>query len=209
MAPYAGRVHIDLGSGDGRGPYHWASREPSRLFIASDANLSALTDIAWRAGRKTARGGISNLICIAEPLDLLAVALADVADRITVILPWGSLLRAVAAPEIESLRHLARLCLPKATIEIVLSYDEQRDVRQSAPLRVGGLDEEHMRTTLPCLYEQAGLLIVAAEQISQRELADCQTTWAKRLAFGRPRNVWRLRARYAGRGENGAGENLN
>jgi hypothetical protein len=102
------------------------------------------------------------------------VALAGVADRITAILPWGGLLRAVAAPEIESLRHIARLCLPKASIEIVLSHDEQRDVRQSAPLRVGGLDEEHMRTTLPRLYEQAGLLIVAAEQISQRELADCQ-----------------------------------
>jgi 16S rRNA (adenine(1408)-N(1))-methyltransferase len=136
------------------------------------------------------------------------VALAGVADRITIILPWGSLLRAVVAPEIGSLRHIARLCLPKASIEIVLSYDEQRDVRLSAPLGTGGLDEEHMRTTLPGLYGQAGLLIVAAEQISQRELADCQTTWARRLAFGRPRKVWRLRARYAGLADEGAGENL-
>jgi 16S rRNA (adenine(1408)-N(1))-methyltransferase len=131
-----------------------------------------------------------------------------VADRITVILPWGSLLRAVAVPEINSLRDIARLCLPKATIEIVLSYDEQRDARQKAPLGTGGLDEEHMRTTLPRLYGQAGLLIVAAEQISQRELADYHTTWAKRLAFGRPRNVWRLRARYAGLADDNAGENL-
>jgi 16S rRNA (adenine(1408)-N(1))-methyltransferase len=128
-----------------------------------------------------------------------------VADRITVILPWGSLLRAVAAPKIDSLRHIARLCLPEATIEIVLSYDEQRDARQKFPLGADGLDEEHIRTTLPRHYEQAGLPIVAAEQVSQRELADCQTTWAKRLAFGRRRNVWRLRARYAGPGEDGAG----
>jgi hypothetical protein len=131
-----------------------------------------------------------------------------VARRITVILPWGNLLRAVAVPELDSLRHIARLCLPKATIEIVLSYDEKRDARQRAPLGTGGLDEEHMKTTLPRLYGQAGLLIVAAEQISQRELADCQTTWAKRLASGRPRNVWRLRARYAGPGQNGISENL-
>jgi hypothetical protein len=34
-APYAGRGHIDLGSGDGRGPYHWASRVFS---VASLAN---------------------------------------------------------------------------------------------------------------------------------------------------------------------------
>lgn len=136
------------------------------------------------------------------------MTLAAVADRITIILPWGSLLRAVAVPEIAALRHIACLCLPKATIEIVLSYDEQRDARQRAPLRAGGLDEEHMRTTLPRLYEQAGILFVAAEKISQRELADWQTTWAKRLAFGRARNVWRLRARYAGLADEGVGENL-
>jgi 16S rRNA (adenine(1408)-N(1))-methyltransferase len=198
MAPYAGRVHIDLGSGDGRGPYHWAYREPSRLFIASDANASALTDIAWRAGRKAARGGISNLLCIAEPLDTLSTELRAVADRVTVILPWGSLLRAVALPEIASLRHIAHLCLPDANVEIVFSYDERRDARERTSLPAAGLDEDHM-ATLPALYEQAGLLIASAERFSQGELAAYHSTWAKRLAFGRPRNVWRVRARYAGR----------
>ena len=197
MAPYGGRVHIDLGTGDGRGPYHWASREPSRLFIAADANPSALAETAWRAGRKTVRGGISNLICIAEPLATLATELTAAADRITVILPWGSLFRAVAAPELVSLRHIAQLCLSGANVEIVLSYDEQRDARERASLPAGGLSEEHI-ATLPGLYQQAGLQIVGADRFSQRELADYQTTWGKRLAFGRPRKVWRLRARYAG-----------
>src|SRR5215470_5134087 len=130
MAPYAGRVHIDLGSGDGTGPYRWASHEPSRLFIASDANPDALSEIAWRAGRKPARGGVPNLICIAEPLETLATELGAVADRVTIILPWGSLLRAVAAPELLSLRYIASLCILEASVEIVLSYDEQRDARQ-------------------------------------------------------------------------------
>jgi 16S rRNA (adenine(1408)-N(1))-methyltransferase len=183
-----------LGSGDGRGPYHWASREPSRLFIASDANASALTGIAWKTGRKPARGGIENLICIAEPLDVLAAELACVADCITVILPWGSLLRAVAVPEIDALRQIAHLCLPHATVEIVFSYDEQRDARQGAPLGTTALEEKHVHATLPRLYEQAGLRMTSANRISQKELAQYQTTWAKRLAFGRPREVWRLLA---------------
>lgn len=196
MASYAGRVHIDLGSGDGRGPYRWASREPSRLFIASDSNAAALTEIAWRAGRKPERGGIPNLICIAEPLDALATELAAVADRITIILPWGSLLRAVAAPEVVSLRNIGRLCLAGADLEIVFSYDAQRDARQVIPLAAGALDEEHI-ATLPRLYEQAALQILAADRLPQKELAAYQTTWAKRIAFGRPRKIWRLRARYA------------
>ena len=124
-------VHIDLGSGDGRGPYRWASRGPKRLFIASDANPSLLLQTAWKAGCKPRRGGISNLICIAEPMDVLAPELGAVADRVTVILPWGSLLRSVAAPDIDSLRHIAGLSVPGAAIEIVFSYDKERDARAS------------------------------------------------------------------------------
>lgn len=193
MAPYQGRVHLDLGSGDARGPYRWALHEPSRLFIASDANASALAEIAWRAERKPARGGVSNLRCIAEPLDVLAAELGAVADRITVILPWGSLLRVVAAPDIDSLQHIAQLCLPNAGIEIVFSYDQQHDAREGAPLGAAALDEEHIAATLPGLYEKAGLCIVASERVPQHELAAYETTWAKRLAFGRPREVWRIR----------------
>jgi 16S rRNA (adenine(1408)-N(1))-methyltransferase len=167
------------------------------LFIASDANPDALSEIAWRAGRKPARGGVPNLICIAEPLDTLATELAAVADRITIILPWGSLLRAVAAPELVSLRHIASLCRLDANVEIVLSYDEQRDARQGILSPAGAIDERHI-ATLPSLYREAGFQIMSTDRISQRELADYQTTWAKRLAFGRPRKVWRLRATYDG-----------
>ena len=197
MAPYRGRVHIDLGSGDGRGPYRWASREPSRLFIASDTNPAGLMEIAWKAGRKAERGGVPNLICIAEPLDALAAELTAVADRITVILPWSNLLRAVGLPELLSLRNIAHLCLPDANLDIVFSYDAQRDARQAIPLTADAFDEEHI-ATLPRLYQQAGFQVVGADQLPQTELAGCQTTWAKRLAFGRPRKIWRLRARYAG-----------
>jgi len=169
-------------------------REPSRLFIASDANPDALIETAWRAGRKLARGGVSNLICIAEPLNVLAAELGDVADRVTVILPWGNLLRAVVEPEIESLRDIAYLCVPGAAVEIVFSYDQQQDARKGSSLTSGSLTEEHLATTLPKAYEQAGLRIGEVKKVSQQELAAYETTWAKRLAFGRAREVWRLLA---------------
>jgi 16S rRNA (adenine(1408)-N(1))-methyltransferase len=155
-----------------------------------------LAEIAWRAGRKSARGGVSNLICIAEPLDSLAAELSAVADRITVILPWGSLFRAVAIPEMDSLCQIAHLALPGAEVEIVVSYDQQ-DADQGVLLPGGGFDEAHI-ATLPQLYQQAGLNVVTVERLAPNELAAYQTTWAKRLAFGRPRKVWRLRATYAG-----------
>jgi len=68
--------------------------------------------------------------------------------------------------------------------------------RESAPLGVSALDERHILTTVPHLYERAGLPIVLVERLPQKELGTYETTWAKRLAFGRSREVWRVRAKY-------------
>jgi 16S rRNA (adenine(1408)-N(1))-methyltransferase len=169
-------------------------RDASRLFIATDANAEGLLEAAWKAARKPTRGGIPNLICIAEPLYILAKELGNVAERVTVILPWGSLLRAVAAPEVASLWQIASLCSAGASVEIVFSYDPQRDAEEGARLGIGQLSAEYMYSTLPEPYQQAGLHIVSAEKIPQQELPMYETTWAKRLASGRSRDVWRLRA---------------
>jgi len=127
---------------------------------------------------------------------VLAGELTAAADRITIILPWGSLLRGVATPEMDSLREIAHLCRPDASIEIVVSYDAP-EAQQGVLAHTGTLNDEHI-ANLTGFYEQAGLQIVAAERLPQRELAGDLTTWSRRLAFGQPREVWRLRARRPG-----------
>jgi 16S rRNA (adenine(1408)-N(1))-methyltransferase len=162
------------------------------MFLASDANPDALLETASRAGRKPARGGIGNLICIAEPVDVLARELAGIATFVTVILPWGSLLRGLVLPEIDSLRQLQRLCVPGACVEIVFSYDPARDAGSGS---LGGLihvDELHVHDVLKSAYEAVGFHWISAERIRQVELVRYESSWAKRLAFGRPREVWQL-----------------
>lgn len=164
------------------------------MFIASDANAEGLLETAWKAARKQARGGIPNLLCIAEPFDVLARELGSIADHLTVILPWGSLLRAVAVPEPDSLLQIANLCAPSAKIEIVLSFDPERDGQEGARLGLSHLNHTHITSTLPKLYEQAGLRILSADKFPQQELAKYATTWAMRLATGRSRDTWKIRA---------------
>ena len=170
-------------------------RDAGRLFIATDANPDALLDTAWKAARKPSRGGIPNLICVSEPLEVLAKELSNIADCLTVILPWGSLLRAVLAPEIASLHQIASLCSDAAGVEIVFSCDPRQDAQERARLGIVQIEQRIISSTLPELYQQAGLAVLKAEKISQQELAIYETTWAKRLATGRPRDIWRLRAR--------------
>ena len=125
---------------------------------------------------------------------MLARELGAVADHVTAILPWGSLFRSVVTPETESLQQIAALCLPDASVEIVFSYEEQRDAHFALRSGIPALNEEHIFQVLPFAYQGAGLPITTVERISQEELAAYETTWAKRLAFGRPRRVWRVRA---------------
>jgi 16S rRNA (adenine(1408)-N(1))-methyltransferase len=191
-------VHLDLGSGDGRGPYTWARQAPHRLFLATDANADSLAETAYRASCKPARGGVSNLICIAEPFDVIASELAGIANRVSVILPWGSLLRGLVAPEVAALEDLRRVCSPDADLELVFSYDPKRNAGEKGPLGAVGVEEFHVRNVLRQAYRSVGLPTTSIETINAHELRKYPTTWAKRLGFGRERQVWRIRATVMG-----------
>jgi hypothetical protein len=88
-----------------------------------------------------------------------------------VLLPWGSLLRAVAGGEPEGLRRLRGLCAPGAEIEIVVS---EADLDGAGP------------GALAAGYAETGLA-VTARRATADEVAALGTTWAKRLARSNPR----------------------
>jgi 16S rRNA (adenine(1408)-N(1))-methyltransferase len=169
------------------------------LHVAVDANAGGLLSAASKAARKPARGGVPNLICLAERAETLADELGAVASRMTVILPWSSLLRTVAMPDTDSLRKLSAVCLSGASFEIVFSYDGSRDAGRNAPLAFAAIDEYHV-SSLAVLYQEAGLNVDGIQRISLDELKEYDTTWANRLGFGCPREVWRIRGRKAAPG---------
>jgi len=104
-------------------------------------------------------------------------ALRGLADRLTVLLPWGSLLRAVALGEADGLGRLRALCAPGAKVDVVF----------------GACDlSEPSAQALVARYGAAGLA-VSAREASAAEVEALGTTWAKRLARSDPtRRFWRL-----------------
>jgi 16S rRNA (adenine(1408)-N(1))-methyltransferase len=184
---------VDLGSGDGRGPYRWASKSPQWFFLATDFNADGLRESAFRASRKPSRGGVSNLLCIAADLPELAREMPGFANRVTSILPWGSLLRALVLPETESLKHLFTLCAPNCEVEVVFSCEPRRDAAELRRLGLADLDDNHVRHVMAPAYEAAGFLLSAAVRITSADLRQYQTTWAARLSSGHDRTAWRVR----------------
>lgn len=160
--------------------YRAARACPSRLFIGVDANGAALAERSRRAAAKPSRGGAPNALFVRASVDALPEELAGLASRVTVLFPWGSLLRAVVAPEGAVLEGLAAIGRPGARIEIVFAAMLERERAAAAASGIPPLDEAHL-ARLPRAYAEAGF-DVAVRPSPREEIAERGTTWAKRLA---------------------------
>jgi 16S rRNA (adenine(1408)-N(1))-methyltransferase len=189
-APGCAEVAIDLGTGDGAYVVRTARAAPRRFVIGVDANADNLAEASRKAAGKPARGGLANALFVHASVEALPDELAGIAGHVTVLFPWGSLLRAVAGPDPAVLAGIRRLCRAGASLEVTLGYDavDAKGTAGLAPLSRERLDDD----VLPA-YREAGFAGAAAP-LGAGELRRCGTTWAARLAFGHERRFWRLRA---------------
>jgi 16S rRNA (adenine(1408)-N(1))-methyltransferase len=158
--------------------------------VGLDASVPGLRDISTRA----ARAGLTNLIYVRASIEDLPAELTGVADQVTVVLPWGSLLAAFARPVVPLLRNVRRLCAPEATLTVVLGVDPQRDRAEIQRLGLPVLDEAHFAGALAAGYAEAGFSVTSVRALTSEDLACRASSWAKRLAFGRPRPVFQIDA---------------
>jgi 16S rRNA (adenine(1408)-N(1))-methyltransferase len=161
-----------------------ARAKPERLFVAIDPAWQAMSEASRAALRPPAKGGAPNAMFVTGALESLPSDLAGAADEVRVILPWGSLLRAVWQPEVDGLRAMRQLCQPSARLEVVVAIVAGRD---------GDLCAEPS-ASLVGTYQDAGFEVHNISKMTGSELRSLGTTWAKKLA-GRPgQRAWRIRA---------------
>jgi 16S rRNA (adenine(1408)-N(1))-methyltransferase len=134
-------------------------------------------------------------VYVRAAVEALPPELAGVADRVTVILPWGSLLAAVAGPRVPLLRQVRALCQPAATLTVVLAVDPARDAAEARRLDLPPLDESHLRGAVAEGYAAAGLAVASVRSLSAGRLGRWPSSWARRLAHGQGRVVFEIEAR--------------
>jgi 16S rRNA (adenine(1408)-N(1))-methyltransferase len=135
----AGKVIVDVGTGDARAAYRTARAHPDRLVIGVDPAWQRMVETATRAARKPAKGGAANLLLVCASAESLPAALHGIADEVLVALPWGKLLRGVVLGDADvctGLRTLARGC--GATLEVTVGTSIWRD---PVPLDIRDLPE--------------------------------------------------------------------
>ncbi len=162
-------VLIDVGTGDGRYVLHVARTSPTWFAVGVDACRDNL--------RKASRKAPSNALALPkEELD-------GMASKVTINFPWGSLLTGLLNGEPVLLEGLLAISRPGATLEVRLNAGALAEAGYT--LESG---TERIRQALhEGGFEVAGDLL----RLDARELRQCPTTWAKRLAYGRdPRAVY-------------------
>ena len=182
-------MHVDFGTGDGAFVRALAARHPDLLVIGVDAAADGLRAAARRVAAKPARGGLPNAMFGRLSLTDAPGELVGLADGLSVLLPWGSLLRAVARPEPAALCALRALCRPGAAVQIVFGYGAEADAAAMQALELPPLDGRGAATTgaLEASYRAAGFSVSAC-LATRDDVRALPTTWAKRLAFsGRER----------------------
>lgn len=191
-------MHVDFGTGDGAFVRATAAAAPDCLVIGVDAAVDALRPTARKAAGKPAKGGLPNALFGRLSLEDAPGQLAGLADALTVLLPWGGLLRALARPDGAALARLRGLCKPGAALHIVFGYGPETE---SGPMRALGLpplDAPGALSDLQRGYADAGLAI-AARYTDVAAVRALPTTWAKRLAFSsHERRFVELRGRCPG-----------
>ena len=140
------------------------------------------------------RAGLGNVIYVRASVEDLPAELVGLADRVTVILPWGSLLAAVACPIVPLLHSVRRLCVSGAALTVVLGVDPERDRAEVLRLRLPALDGAHFDGALAEGYLAAGFSVTSVRALTAEQLARWPSSWSKRLAFGRPRPVFQIEA---------------
>ncbi len=193
----AARVVVDVGTGDARAAWRLARAEPDTLVIGLDPAWQRMTDTAARARRKPAKGGAPNLVLVNTAVEAAPPALDGVADAVTVLMPWGGLLRGVvtAAPEVcGGLRRLARTA---ATLEIVIGTSIWRP---PVPAELADLPELTPSALAPhgelaARWAATGWAVDGAIVTTSIDENAPVTSWARRLGSSAPEPLLVVRAR--------------
>jgi 16S rRNA (adenine(1408)-N(1))-methyltransferase len=185
------RAVIDVGTGNGRPILLRAAAEPTTLALGIDADAAAMAEASRRAARSPTKGGLPNALFLVAAVETLPEPLGHRFDEVTVLFPWGSLLRGIVAAEPALLGGLVDLLTADGRLTIMLSLTEHDAGLGGVPT---SLDRDALGP-LTSAAAAAGLDVVGCRLATRDEVLATGSSWSKRIRAGTPaRPAWLVRA---------------
>ncbi|MBR2283239.1 MAG: 16S rRNA (adenine(1408)-N(1))-methyltransferase NpmA [Ruminococcus sp.] len=183
-------VCVDIGTGDGKRIYRIAAKSPERLYIGIDPVRENMQETARKKSRKPAKGGIANLLLVVGAVEELPEELYGVAGEVTVFFPWGSLLECIVKPVGESMEQIRRIARNDADFTFVTTYSTSYESAEIDRRQLPDISIEYLRTEYSQRLSGLGFEVSSVRQLTQSEVMDIGSQWAKRLAGGRKRDYF-------------------
>lgn len=179
---------IDLGTGDGRFVFKGALENEDYFYIGVDPSEKQLR----KYSKKSVRKKLPNVIFCLGSIEILPRELINKADNLVVNLPWGSLLQNIVLPSQETCRKLHKLLKTGGELEIVFGYHQEFEPAEVERLELPSLSKEYIKASIIPVFEKHGFKLMELKRINKKQLKKLETTWSKKLAFGKMRKIFKL-----------------
>ena len=148
--------------------------------------------------RDSVRKKLKNVLFVVESAENLPMELEGRADVVNVILPWGSLLNYVANCDAVVIEGIKTMLKPdereaegkKGRLNLLFGYAEKSEPTETDRLNLERLDERYLKEVLIPSYEKLGLSCTLFEGLSLSKLREFETSWSKKLSFGKDRPLY-------------------
>jgi hypothetical protein len=152
-----------------------------------------MAESSLRAARSPLKGGVPNVLFGIAAAERPPAELCGRAAEVSILFPWGSLLRGALALDAEAAAGIAALVAPGGRVEALASVAD----RDAATVGIKPLAEADA-TEIARRWREHGLELTEFRPATAAEAMASGSTWAKRLgggagrADGGDRAVWRI-----------------
>ncbi len=183
---------IDIGTGEGEFVYRKARQNREAMFIGVDSAAAAMLPYSIKSAKKTDKGGLSNVMYVVANAEALPDTLYGKADKIFINLPWGSLRDGIIKGEPGVLKSINKIAKANASLEICISYCDFYEKQVIKERGLPTLSISYISDKLKYVYNNYGISINKVSVLSNEDLKKMNTKWAKKLGYGKQREVFYL-----------------
>lgn len=183
-------VVVDIGTGSGDFVYRNAKKNPSSFYIGIDSTTGSMLEYSQKIIKKPSKGGLPNVLYVIANAEELPKELANIADRIYVNLPWGSLRDGLIKGEENILNSLRMIGKNQSFVDVSITYAEAYEANEIKSRNLPLLSYDYIAKILKSKYKHYGLDIKKINVWDNLSLRCLNTKWANKLSYGRKREFY-------------------
>jgi 16S rRNA (adenine(1408)-N(1))-methyltransferase len=173
---------LDIGTGDGRYVYKNALANPNTLYLGIDP-ASNLKEYQREINRKKIR----NAVLINSSIENFNLNEVNTIDQINIILPWGNLLKYVVTVDNPFFEKIFKWLSDEAKVQIIFGFNEELEEKETKRLNLAELTEQETNFIKNKYQNLQGYKLIEFKQLTNKDLINFETSWAKKLSFGKNR----------------------